>query len=228
MATSKKTMYVAALAVAIVALAGVGYAAAVQQYTATTTNANNNLESTYIELTQTGGQVYNSEFFDKFYYDTVNSGTTLTDAATTYKPVFTHAVDVDNKTIADTGTLNYALVSKQVTVKFVHTNDADLSNVKLEIKATTPFTKIAELSYIIVMKDSTGVVDIQGYDSTKGGWIFESVSVAKGTTGSSYTFEMYIGLANSGTLVPSTAGDIGSAGFTNPVTFEFKAIVPVN
>ncbi|MBO6084541.1 MAG: hypothetical protein J6O90_05630, partial [Candidatus Methanomethylophilaceae archaeon] len=77
MKSKKVTMLAAALVVAVVAAAGIGYAAT--SFTATTTNSGNGLDSTYIVMSQTTATTaYGENMLKDVYFNTVNTAANAT------------------------------------------------------------------------------------------------------------------------------------------------------
>lgn len=160
--TRKTTMIGAALAVAIIALAGAGYAA-VTQYTATTTNSNNSMGATYMTMTQDGtGEYTNSSFLTDLYFDSV----TVSDNVINYTPVYTH-----NSTFGTDGDKTYALISVEDFVLNVAQTGTPVSTATLEITAKTGFTPTTGLDYTMVVMSNAG---------TAGAWITKSTADVSG------------------------------------------------
>ena len=218
MKSKKVTMLAAALVVAVVALAGVGYAATT--YRAETTNDTNTLASTYLTVTQTSGASYSTPMFDKVYFDTKN---VTNDTTIKYTPVTTHTFeDSTTDTFTATGdrTGTYALISKSVTLSIVQVNGA-ATEATMDVSVTN-FTKIDSLKYTMVVGNKTGnvisVVDI-AHDYSDGKWHFDHIPL--NTTETAKTLEVYlfISLANSETPV-SDSTYIKTAGFNNATSAD--------
>lgn len=207
MKSNKKTMIAAALAVAVVALAGVGYAT-LDSYKAVTINGNNDLDSEYLVLSQSGNGMYQGDLFkeDSFFYDTLNFwNTSATPAATVtlYKPLA-------DKDISAAGVVTdgdeYALVSDEFNLVIDKTHASDVNSVKLDITVTN-FVPVPGLSYVIVLsggESSTAVTLKADYvpasENVVAGWHFPSVNISSIST---FAVGLYIGIDTSSTAVVS-------------------------
>jgi len=226
MKSKKVTMLAAALVVAVVALAGVGYAA-VTEYKATTTNTGNNLGYTYLKIEQTGAGAYNDEFFSAAYFNTVNTGTYSSTAGvssvTTYTPVNDYAMPVTNSEIA-TGTA-VALVSKilQLTITPENIGEKETANLEVTVNSLTP---VDGLHYYMVLATSASntytcvnVVEYQPVSpgSTSYSWNFGSIAIDN-ENAKDYYVMLFIG---GNTTENATLTDINTAGFSANCGFTF-------
>lgn len=236
MEKSNKMMLGAALVVALVALAGAGYAAS--NYTATTINGGNSLQSEYIELTQTGDAKYSENLFleDSLSYDTLNYWKVVDEvgsAVTVYKPHLDTTISVSGTTATVTPVNTggkYVKVSGPLELNIDTTNASGVTSVKLDISVTN-FTPVLGMKYAILLNGAT--YDYFAEVTDNNGWHFNSIRATD-----IYSVELYIGLdeTNLVTVTEAEAGDkagsyigssdnIASAGFaiTNPSVFTFVA-----
>ena len=189
MKSKKVTMLAAALVVAVVALAGIGYAAT--SYTAKTTNTDNGLNSVYLTATQGGSGDYTNNFFTGVYFNSENTkSTTDSTSVTVYKPVCDWKVVTsgDDKiyqpigTNATDGTL--AKVSNVLKLRIDSNNNA-AETATVAVKATTGFTPVAGLTYTIILATpgtEAGTFKLVGTPAaltTGDTWSFSSVPIAK-------------------------------------------------
>ena len=199
MKSKKVTMIAAALVVAVVALAGIGYATT---YKATTTNTDNSIASTYITLSQDGYGSYAGNFFDKVYFDTMTvKASGDSEATTTYTPVYTHVKNTGaNDTYTPvTGTTvgDYALISLPLTITIAKTNSTQtLATMKVTV---THFAKLSGLDYTMILgsiDDTTKVITATktavygGESGNTTDWTFENVSISDNST--SYKVFLFI------------------------------------
>lgn len=236
MKANKKTMIAAALAVAVVALAGAGYAA-VTSYKATTTNDGNDLESAYIKMTQGGAGAYSTDFFTKIYFDTAN--TTNADTIN-YTPKYDSIVDADGAVLNldPASGANCALVSKVLTLTIAKTNTKETS-ATFTVTADN-CTDITGLKYTMVLVKTGQAAGTYSYkadaSAVSGGvrtWSFGSIDLNSDTTGTGtydivYTAYLFVSL--SGSTPVSTSSGIDTAGFgseDNKSTFTFTAEVTI-
>lgn len=208
MKAKKKTMLIAAFAVAIVALAGVGYAAV---YTATTTNTANSLTSTYIVLTQTGGDTYATDWLSTIYYDTVN---TTSSSNTEYTPVWsggkyfnTNVINTTEGDVRVTSIVNNAL---SINVK---STDA-VSGRTLTIASDTALP--AGLTYYLSYKIGDGASAAKTLSLDGDGKVSDSITGISVTAGGNTVISelaIYVSADASSTTEPSAA--------INGITFTF-------
>ena len=254
MKSKKVTMLAAALVVAVVAFAGVGYAA-VTQYKATTTNDANSASTTYITLTQGGSAKYDdASFLDKLYFNSYN-----VESGTSYSPIFDFKTEsaegvttlVELQTAKDatelaadgvtTLTNYYSRIGKDLTLTVAPTNSkADSFDLKITV-LDNKFTPIAGLTYTFMLTKTTGsgstttvtVYKTGAIDSTtwatSKAWLIESIDMDKSGTGSSAvpantTYE--VSLYVSGSVASGTTMD-PKVGFTDGCSFVFTAISDV-
>ena len=166
-------MLAAVLAVTIIAMAGVGYAAV--KYTATTVNSNNAMDQTYIKLSQSADEdgIYSTDGFLKdIYFDTVTDATT-----TTYTPVFTHVMGAKEFTLAgEDDTANAAVASVLLSLTVGQKNNPAES---IDLKVTTEGFNTNGLVYYMAVtgNGATAYKEILPYNN---GWEFTGISLAKG------------------------------------------------
>ena len=227
-------MLVAALVVAVVALAGIGYATS-PEYKATTTNNDNTLDSTYIVLKQGEDGKY-FDLFEAIYYNTVTTKAS-TDASevTTYTPVYDYLLDQTNgyQKISGEQTGAYALVSKVLTLNIEKTN-SNASSAKMTIEASN-FTGITGLKYTMVLvKDpgSSTAIPVTYQDdvteATNGKAVWEIDIALNNTAGEGYTAQnapteyavyLFVSLANSATpATPAEGQSMATGGFGSTTT----------
>ena len=225
MKSKKVTMLAAALVVAVVAAAGIGYAA-VSNYTATTSNTNNTLDSTYITVNQGGTGTYDSNtFFKGLYFDTVN----VSDGEFNYYPVCDYTISADDVPAAKTDMTDrhtgYAKVSEDLQLTVVKAN-SKVESLSLTIEATN-FTPVTGLSYTMVIFDNATTPNYVAKTITTGNtWTFnDTLSIDAGLNASAvYTVALYIS-ATSGTpctTAPTHAG-FQQGGTTSSFNFTFSA-----
>lgn len=204
MEKSKKTMLCAALAVAVVAFAGAGYAA-VTYYTATTSTTGD-LDATYVKLSQSGGSAY-ADILATLYFDTTNDS----DGVFDYDPVATHVSDSSNTSFAVvSGHMNvsdttstekyYALISKEspltLVVDTTHSTGATYSLVA----SSSNFTAPTNLTYTMVLghfdttvsttivKDAIALGTIVSGDTSTATWDFGTVTIPDSGSWSLFLF----------------------------------------
>jgi hypothetical protein len=181
MQNKKVTMLAAVLAVTIIAMAGVGYAAVT--YKATTTNDNNSMDSTYIVLSQGQAAKYSENFLADLYFDTDTKWEAGEAAGegqdvSTYTPVFTGVYNEGAQTYtAKTGAqgevLNAALISNALTLTVKQTNNKDqygtlniaVQNVNGASKTTPTFN--SDLIYYMVISGN-GINKAAAINQTNG------------------------------------------------------------
>jgi len=231
MKSKKVTMLAAALVVAVVAFAAVGYAAATS-YKATTENTENNADVAYITVTQGGDGDYATEsWLTKVYFDTINGDTTT---SFTYKILNDWKLGTEStKTLVkDTENGNLALISEALSLTIKGTNSADES-LKIEV-STSGLTAIDGLVYKMALaknatvdgkevKTITGVIDVVPEVTSEGKpttWTFNNVTVTNATLnagGETFWVFLFIEGASAGL---STAPD-AHAGFATDSSFTF-------
>ena len=235
MKSKKVTMLAAALVVAVVAAAGIGYATS-PAFKATTSNGENVLQSTYIVMKQDGNGAY-FDLFSAIYFDTVTSKASATAAeVTTYTPVCSY-VEADGQFKAPTGTetATFALVSKPLTLEITK-NNASSETATMEIEADN-FTSVTGLKYTMVLvKDpgsSTAIPNTYKAACTtatsgKAVWSIP-IALNSGDNSTTYAVYLFVSLANQGTsAVPANGESIETAGFgssTTKSTFTFTATI---
>ena len=218
-------MLAAALVVAVVAAAGIGYAT---QYTAQTSNDGNTLESTYIVISETGGTAY-KDILTKVWFNTINTGTnngTTVSSVTTYKPVYTHTIGTDNIAVAGTSSApgTYAKISDDLTLTFDmgHTTDTTASFTV----TISDFTAVNDIQYTMLLNSANH--NYKADFTTGNTWSFSSIDLsgADSTTHTlTYTVSIYISVTSeSGEITPGTEQNISTAGFSaNGSTLTFVA-----
>lgn len=195
MNTSKKTMLAAALAVAVVALAGVGYALS---YTATTTNGGNSLDAKYVTLSQ-DATAFSANILTSIYYDTVQD----TASAYKYYPVSDYALN-------DAGTVythlttghshaGYALISEPISLTVDNSHSTSATSGTFVVTATGFDVGDLTITMVLGQKDTTtGDITIAGGKavpmSETGVWNFGELafSSAPQTGTNTYTWEVFI------------------------------------
>ena len=230
MKSKKVTMLAAALVVAVVALAGVGYAA-VSNYNATTTNTNNSLDSTYLTATQGGEGAYTVNFLTNMYFDSENTALNVTK----YTPVYDTNVNLSAKTITTTD-CNAAKISKDLSLTIVPTN-SNAQNVDITV-TTTNFSAVSTFDYILVLtKSSAPGTIVAGAVNTGNGWVIEDVPLDQ-SSGSAASTTYVVNLYINGSVTTSTGDNAVSmdehAGFAastaetaNKTTFLFTIVADV-
>ena len=214
MQTKKTTMLAAVLAVAIIALAGAGYAT---QYSATTTNTGNTMGVTYLTMTQSGtNSAYEQNFLTDLLFDSANSGTS-TSNSTTYTPVLTGKL-ANNAYTAEQDDNNVAKISKDLVLNITPTG-TNPGTINLAVKVLdNAFSANTLLTYTMVI---SGVASAD-YDPDKGGWFFENLSL-QNSGSTALTVFLVVKLAgNTTSLTPAQAVSGFPASGTG-CTFEFKA-----
>ena len=233
-------MLAAALVVAVVAAAGIGYAA-VSQYTATTENSNNTIGSTYIVISQENGPVYaTATLFDKVYFDTSTKYNATAQAVQTiYTPVYTH----HNTTLAQStfvqnpdpyapgeGDTQYALISVPLTLKIAKTNSG-ATTADIDVTVTN-FNKLDGIDYTMVIATSNstvstitatsnGVEDVAAAADNTGVWSFEGITLGSGNDGE-ITYVVFILVKGSINAEADTLG-FNLAGGDSVFTFKVTA-----
>jgi hypothetical protein len=131
MKSKKVTMLAAALVVAVVAAAGIGFATT---YTATTTNTENNAQSAYLLIEQTGtGEgtaAYDGNWLTKVYFNTTNNAANDND----YELITEWGIDSNNTISKSATTKNLALISKNLDIEVTKVNSTDS---QLDVVVTT-------------------------------------------------------------------------------------------
>lgn len=239
--TRKTTMIGAALAVAIIALAGAGYAA-VTQYTATTTNTNNYMDTTYMTVTQSGTGMYTtSTFLTDLYFDSVTNYDADANPAVSveYTPVYTHYSNYSETAPTGEGTPEkaFALISNVLTLT-VAQEGTPVDKVNIAVTAGGVCNFNPKLVYTLyIMSDATGAepktaTDVSAAVTTTNTaadptWTFQDVALSK-TGNTTLTVMLFVSLAqnvDSLTAEEATTG-FGTGGETltaqNTTSFEFK------
>lgn len=218
MKSKKVTMLVAALVVAVVAAAGIGYATT---YTAKTTNSDNTLGSTYLTIEQGATGKYTENFLTKIYFDTeTEKAADAQTATTTYTPVY----EYDNTYTASTsGT--YALISKVITITIGHKDNGQASGT-LIVEATEGFTKATGFTYDMVIKTgSSGVAggtagtftDADPDTGAKAKWTFTVDLPQAANETKVYSIALFV----KGSTTNST--DAAAIGFVGDTTAQVKS-----
>ena len=246
MKSKKVTMLAAALVVAVVALAGVGYATS---YKATTTNDGNDLETTYLVIKQTSGAAYNLDLFKAVFFDTETTGTVSGTEGnytyghiTKYTPVYDYYLAENSSTyVADadtTETCNAALISKPLVLSLQKTNSAQTT---ADLRVTVSnFGAIEGITYTMILVASSSNGNIVAYKTSDygaqeqvnneggwNGWYFSGVSIGAANSTDPVTYTVYLFLS-AGAAV-SEVSTIASAGFNTGTgtdvksTFTFEA-----
>lgn len=247
MKSKKVTMLVAALVVAVVALAGIGYATS-PAYKATTTNNDNTLDSTYLVLKQSdngsGGAYF--DLFEAIYYNTMTTKAAATTEepnpveVTTYTPVFDYKKDSSSYqkiTGEEVGTM--ALVSKALILNIERTNSSG-TDATMKIEADN-FTGITGLKYTMVLvKDPSGTAipvvtttaDVTTPTSGKAVWSIP-ITLNDNTDHNAttqYAVYLFVSLADSSTpAAPAEGQSMATGGFgstSTKSTFTFTVTVP--
>ena len=239
MQTKKTTMLAAGLVVAIVALAGVGYALS---YTAITTNTNNTMKPVFIEMTQSGADQYDADaFLEDLYFNTVDDEGELT-----YAPVLTHVytesagnsifTEATEQAPANHINVDYALLGKGITLSVNFVNVVAGTTLSLAIQAEN-FNSVAGLSYFFgIGTESQGVITIATAQSAsiatanQNTWTITGLTVPEADQQGNQTATWNLFL-----FVKTTSGPIdeGSVGFdfsqdkTVNFTFTLTATTPV-
>jgi len=228
MKSKKVTMLAAALVVAVVAAAAIGYATA---YTATTENDNNSLKSTYLTISQGGDGAYTDNFFTKLFYNTETTATKTNDVwvdTVTYKPVLDYDGDYTKS-----GEKTLALVSNVLILTVTPMNN-DQETAQLVVTATE-FTPNTDLTYTMIV--ATGYNEQTGaftgatagtFSPTAKTWTFTSVGINKTTDKT-----LYVALFISGntTTAIETADHTVCAGFAGSAATDktgFKFVLTAN
>jgi len=235
MQTNKKTMLAAALVVAVVALAGVGYAVS---HTAETTNTDNTLTAQSTVVTQDGDGRYDvASWTTDITFHSITEGVTTgsgqsasTEVTTKYTPVYTHKIDGTSVTTGEGVTgLNYALASTVLSLTFTPSNETQ-GTFNLDVVATSGFTPTPGLEYILVIAPSGTTVASASYTATKvstdydNGWSFTGLNFGTATaaglaTAVTYTVFLFVGVDETAPTGASIASGIDDA------TFKFTATI---
>lgn len=210
MKSKKVTMLAAALVVAVVAAAGIGYAA-VTSYKATTENTNNALDSTYLTVTQSGGEgagAYTYNFLKNLYFDSENTAENVTK----YTPVYDCVVGEEGGTVSEETTgANMAKISKDLSLKIVPTN-SDAENVSITV-TTENFHHVTGFTYTMVLLDTTGKIVKKVTNNNTDGWSFGTVALnQEGDKAADTTYTVMLFLSGSVTT-SSTVSMNEHAGF---------------
>ena len=212
MKSKKVTMLVAALVVAVVAAAGIGYATATV-YKAETTNANNSIDVTYIRLSQDGDAAYTAatSFIDGNYFNTVT--TSNADNGTTYTVTGDVTVTVAQSTnafVISNGDLILKLESTETTAQ-----SQTPADYVLRIKTSTNLGTASGVSYYFGLdpdtSNSTGdniiwCTAAGNYDSGFTTW--EISSVPSGAVGSALPYTVVVAASGSTTTAPTPVSNI--------------------
>ena len=197
MKSKKVTMLAAALVVAVVALAGVGYAT---QYTATTNNTENTAQAAYLIIEQTGNAAtYDDDWLTKVFFDTVNTG------SGTHTYTLKKEYGVNNGTISTSAeTKDMALISVPLGISITKHNSGDNAlDITISTSDLKTSTQIAGLEYWIALGDVTSVT---------GGYSMANAKLAQGNVGADGT-------------VWTFAGDSAISATGNSVTFSLLMFI---
>ena len=212
MKSKKVTMLAAALVVAVVAAAGIGYAV---NYTATTSNDKNSIDSTYMTIKQGGDAAYSKNFFVGITYLTEN----IDASHNKFTPVFDSRYDTSSNRIVNTagGTeesplpLNMAKISNDLELTIDTTKSKDTS-VTLDV-TVTPFTPQG-MTYVMYLTNTDGtVVGHANYEANK--WTFSLTVAANNSTDNVYNVALYVECTTPITIEGTPSETFNSAGFTN-------------
>lgn len=199
-------MLAAVLAVTVIAMAGVGYAAV--DYYAQTTNDTNTLGTTYMELTQTNGKVYAQDFLTDLKFNTDNTAS----GVTKYTPKYTH-----NDTYGTDGTLTLALISDSLTLT-LNSAKSEATTINMDVTATT-LTPSGNLTYTMVLGTTTNDVFTKVENGSAlfadGKWSFTGLKLDADDS-TAWEVKLFIG----GTASSETTG------FSETCKFTFMAWVP--
>ena len=225
MKSKKVTMLAAALVVAVVALAGVGYATTA--YTAKTTNGNNTAQATYLIIEQVGGEgtaAYNGDWLTKVFFDTENTGSGTN--TFTLKKEYVNDNGSISKTASDP---TMALISIPLKISVTKHNSGD-TTLDLSIKTTDlkTTTQIAGLTYYIAVgtaaTDDNGVISMTGAtlltgtvgaDSTVWNGSVTGTATGAAAENETITFDLLMFIAGAPTASPGEY-----AGFSATSSFE--------
>jgi hypothetical protein len=226
MQNKKVTMLAAVLAVTVIAMAGVGYAAV--QYTATTTNTGNTMDSTYVVLTQDSGAeesaAYSGNFLTDLYFDTENKTNKDT---VTYTPVYTGTltshVYTPNPDVTSTTADAVALISNDLTLKVTPSKaNPDGATGTLKVTVSGTFTKQTDLKYIMLLTCDDADKPYKLSAEYNDGWSFASVNLDKERI---YSVQLFVQM--DGTTVANHTSGFAPSGSeeANKTTFKFELTV---
>lgn len=214
MKSKKVTMLAAALVVAVIAAAGIGYAT---QYTATTTNSQNVMDSTYMTLKQDDQAGYTQNFFTGIVYNTVN----VSASVNKYTPVFGYRIDADTSKVVSTagGTeqaplpLNMAKISKDLELTIDTTKSADTS---VSLKVTvSDFTPQTGLVYRLIVTNEDETIVTNGSPTYNNGWTIPLTVVANSATDNVFNVALYVECTTAIEITGQPTAAFNTAGFTN-------------
>lgn len=199
MQNKKVTMLAAVLAVTIIAMAGVGYAAS---YTAKTTNTDNYMDSTYVTLTQSSGATptaaYSGNFLTDLLFDTINE---TNDQTIKYVPVYTGNLSDDNVYDSTAESKNVALISKDLTLNVTPSKQVDGKKATLTVSVGEgQFSPAPNLKYtmLITSADSAGYKQSAVYNN---GWSFDNLPME---AAHSFKVMLFVSLNGEATSVGSS------------------------
>jgi len=205
MNASKKTMFAAALAVAIIALAGVGYASYATSYKAVTVNDDNDAEVAYVKATQTDYTgVFNGNADFNTYSFGVDTNETIVYTLVGGEEIGTtghYGKSLGSTTITLANTTNISDYTKYTISASAGTLDLPGNEWKLMISYSTG--TVNELGNSVVVVPTSGKVTAELYlVSDK---IFSDSADNKVTSGLPSSLEGYTNLASSLTA-PNESG----------------------
>ena len=145
MKMNRKTMLIAAFAVAVVALAGVGYAASVAFFGKTTTSTESlNAGYVNVSLTEYGAQTF------PLYYNSINSGS-AEQTSFTYEVVNGQVFDINTINVSAVGLTNPTL---KLTIK---ANDASITGLTAQTGCSYSWKISFDGTEYVDYADETGV-----------------------------------------------------------------------
>ncbi|MBQ3735527.1 MAG: hypothetical protein II855_01200 [Candidatus Methanomethylophilaceae archaeon] len=213
MKSKKVTMLVAALAVAVVALAGIGYATVA--YTATTTNGNNTIDVTYVQLSQDGDAKYAKvSFIGKEYFNTVSA---WTGDYNTGSEQITYTVTGETPAVSPATNVSAYIISKSgddgLKLKIT---DTDGALYKIDITANAAMGGSGIHYYFGLQKGSDAIIwsadegQVSGSTTT---WTINTVPAADVSAGG-ITYQVIVAAYGSTTTPPTDP---------SAISFEFVA-----
>ena len=225
MKSKKVTMLAAALVVAVVAVAGIGYAAT---FTAQTTNTDNGLDSTYIVMSQTSASTaYGENMLKDVYFSTVNTDANETEFLPVYDVSVATVGETKTYTLNATTSATLMSASNVLTLAFEKQNFEE-DTVNLVVTADG-FDPIEGLTYYMVLGNTSGnsvtMVKEAPYNN---GWTFSGLDISANEP----SFDVYIFIGGTVDSDAENIDKIDSVGFSNTedlaTTFTFVATATVN